>query len=1248
MFLNPQIDADMTRIGCRVCAMENCNLCGGCYNNRQCIHLTRWKRKKAEMKEQRRKKHQALKKYYKNLSPEQRELEHAEDVRRGGYRECESGYRSDGATCFRDLHCDTHCSGDWRPWTWRCDTSCSGPDMYGKYDDEFKGAFQKIGEFFNNLPNVIMDVFKPDGPLAHVFDPNLNGVADGLRKAGDAIKSGLENAFDPEKNGVGAAIRKFGADIEGGFEAMGKTLTDAFSKESMDRAFGPMVAAFNSFGESMNEYFKDPANILGFVTMCMSTIAAALPPPFSAPLSILASCTQMIGSACLGKPFDPMDLLDLGMALTSPQAKLAKNIATTTVKATTIVGKLAKGASAATKSVMASAKEGVKKMAAMSAKDKALLAGKTLAKITMKLGTDVISKNPVESQQTPAQRQEDESIGDDWLADSQDPQRQVNSDALDAELAKEEYQEALKQERDAGTITGEYKGPRNAAKTAKKEVFVNDEVNPSLAEQTQRATIKPRSYIVDEKIYFYKNSTQEARERQIQQEAKATAEAKVQKILDEARLEKGKTEKQVRDDARLAERQEFKSENEKRKYGFTYEEAKERLKLYKVEQDKFATATGTVPKKDLHPPKRKGGITLIDAPPPEFMMSDEENRGEGDFGQSPYLLPITTPTFFHFVKGKFAKIPELSDPENWFPEFNKFWNCYNKQKVNYQKLIDANKIALEARRNMSMAEKDRAYQEWLASDVAASSPLQLAIDAKAQGHAAFKSFIENLGFDIHSWNNQMKIVKREDLMIDVEPVVPRDPPPKPQIPSSDKVFKVPDADPEEFPDPELQGGAVSTSLLEPDRKDAIAYYKYKLTTADPFHVYGVNEILQAYERDWEMKPQETIAAINQYKLSPPPPTVEFSGKGRKRRLTHFFGLRGGSDDWDIPEASGQVSQSEIDKVKSSKHMEIVNTLDQEAREQIAQELWETDLPQALQEYLAASPAEKREKRGIVQAYRTWGQEEYGDPQDSDTWYMSRQSFEDDVKQKAPELNNEGEDAQIPQMAFENTDEGKADVAIHAESSKAARDAKMAEESAQKAATEFEALSAEEVKLYNDWKKTFDEEWKAAQTEDEKSLAIEKFNGHFPEGDKRRLSGSGKPQPTLIFKNLWLGNMDDAKNKQWLKRHKIHTIFNVTPDVKATPGFKTIRFSIHDSKDDEIDMLEHGLYWAEQILEAMESGPVLVHCKEGRQRSATLVALIMGLKSPQKLHLIIKKLRAKRPIALMPFPTFARCLKKWFV
>jgi hypothetical protein len=156
-----------------------------------------------------------------------------------------------------------------------------------------------------------------------------------------------------------------------------------------------------------------------------------------------------------------------------------------------------------------------------------------------------------------------------------------------------------------------------------------------------------------------------------------------------------------------------------------------------------------------------------------------------------------------------------------------------------------------------------------------------------------------------------------------------------------------------------------------------------------------------------------------------------------------------------------------------------------------------------------------------------------------------------------------------------------------------------------------------------------------------------FNQNYPVGDARRLSGSGKPQATLVMRNLWLGNAQDAVNKQWLKKHKIKTVFNMTKDQPFTDlPLKKVRFPIDDHHSNVALMTKKGPEWASQVFEAIAEGPVLIHCVEGRQRSPTLTTLVMGIQRPRKLKNLVKALKAKRPLVFNPSPTFGRSLETW--
>jgi hypothetical protein len=483
-------------------------------------------------------------------------------TRRGGKKECKPGFTDDGLICTKHLKCTTDWGAGYYNYSWGCGTlivrchdgstgckgncyrtwistpktTCEGPESYGKYDEEFKGAFNKIGEFFKNLPSLLKDAFSANGPLAKIFDPKLNGVAAAMEKIG----SDLANAFDPEKNGVASAFRKFGADIESAFEEVGNTLKKAFDPENMKRAFGPMVDAFKKLGEDIGDFFSNPENILGFITTLMSVGASFLPPPLSNALMMLSAATNMIGKAIMGKPFDPMDAFAMVQAMVvPPQAQLAKNIATTAAKASTITGKLAATAGVVQKEAVKAAKTSIQNFSKMSAKDKALLIGKGVAKVT-----DALSENSANKEsQTPQESQFDDTIADETAdAWGDDPEEIERGEEMLEQIEKEEYEKALEEARTAGTIEGDL--------IAKYEVEINDLVNAKIFTPDvllERMKEKPKSYTKEEKdATFYevnKAIVDEARRNQVKEEAeaKAKSDSEYRQLLDREKGQLGIT-----------------------------------------------------------------------------------------------------------------------------------------------------------------------------------------------------------------------------------------------------------------------------------------------------------------------------------------------------------------------------------------------------------------------------------------------------------------------------------------------------------------------------------------------------------------------------------------------------------------------------------------------------------------------------------------------------------------------------------
>ena len=1157
---------------------------------------------------------------------------------------------------------------------------------FQRWGQEINKAFNEVGNFFNNLPNVLKDAFAPDGPLARTFDPNKNGVADGMRRLGEEAKRGLENAFDPEKNGVGASMRKFGSDLEKGFEDIGNKLKDTFSKEAMDKAFAPFVNAMNSFGDSVSGYFSDPSNIVSFLSICLSAVGSIMPPPISNALSVLAACTEMIGNAIIGKPFDPMSLLDLASAFVVPPAsRLAKNIATTAAKATTILGKARAVAGAVQKTAVTAVKESIKNVSAMSSASKAVLVGKTVFQVTGKIAGGVIGKdNPVDSQRTPDDVQHDDAVAEAFVEDQTSDVRKDNAEAMEAELNQEDYEKALREAEDAGTIAGDYKGKTNQELDALTEEKTRNETEPSMSEMTDRATQKPRSYVKDEKIYFYRNASKEERDAEIEAAANQAVTAKQAQDEAKRKMLEAENTKQARDKARAIERQQMKDDNETRKYGFTYQEALGRLMLYKEEQDKFSTATGLAKEMDLTPPsktvaekeggrkkKRKGGIFEGDSSVETFMVADDINYGDlNDFGGAPYLPPIKTPTFFHFVKEKFAPIPDLKDPENWWKDYNTFIVAYNKQKADYNKLIQANQVAIAERMKMTRNEKDKAYQTWLASDFTKKDPIVRARSVLEQGGTAqLKDYIENLGFTVESWNDLMRSEDQEGLFLEGGPKTTVDTntiAPKLIEPLPGK-FEVPDAAENDPILSERMRGGIITNIPVPKKEDILAYYKFKAIQADPRQIPDELALMKTWEIDWAVNPGRVAADIRAYKLQP-------SGSGRKQRrrsISDFF--RGGAEDfnWDSfdptapvetpkqVDAEGQEfswdsydpsSSPEPTAVAEGSMTKIRNQIEADAHEEQAVDLWSDRLPQALQEYVSAMPEFKRPKRAKVQALRAWGEAQFGAVVDmaEDLPYSGLAvDFENSVESQAPELNDRGIDEQAPKEAFYNDIEGKKAIADKEAALKNQAEQENLQKEEEGKTQAFQELDTKEVTEYNRLREEFKKAWDAAKDEEARTKAIDDFNANYPVGDARRLSGSGKPLPTLVMRNLWLGNAQDALNKQWLKKHKIKTVFNMTKDQPFTDlPLKKVRFAIDDHSSNVALMTKKGPEWASQVFEAIAEGPVLLHCVEGRQRSPTLTTLVMGIQRPRKLKNLVKALKAKRPLVFNPSPTFGKSLETW--
>jgi hypothetical protein len=1102
MFLDPQTDCDFTRILCRISRNEPCHLCYGCAKHHKCKYLLR--------------------------RPQRR--------RRGGKRECDPGYRDDGLICTKDLKCTTRDEGyynySWgsvgctngrsfrirgyddcyRTWIPVLKTTCEGPHSYGKYDEEFKGAFLKIGEFFKNLPSLLKDAFSPNGPLAKIFDPKLNGVASAMEKIG----SDLADAFDPEKNGVASAFRKFGADIESAFEEVGNTLKKAFDPENIKRAFGPMVDAFNKLGEDIGNFFSNPENILGFITTLMSVGASFLPPPLSNALMMLSAATNMIGKAIMGKPFDPMDAFAMVQALVvPPQAQLAKNIATTAAKASTITGKLAATAGVVQKEAVKAAKTSIQNFSKMSAKDKALLIGKGVAKVT-----DALSENSAnKEQQTPQESAYDDQV-DAWAADAwvDDPEEIERGEEMLEQIEKEEYERALEEARTAGTIEGDL--------ISKYQEEINEILNTKIfapQDLLQKMTEKPRSYTKAEKdATFYevnKAIVDEARRNQVkeQAEAKAKTDAEYKMLLD----------------------------REKGQLGITFEEAKQDTENISEEIQDYLNGVGSDEKYPF--------LDFMKELGPENQYEDLKNPA---------------PTFDESERQSSA----------WFEPYENFKLLWERMKADYKGWVET--------KHEDMAREERK---------------RIAGEAEAERR---KTLVQPKPEDILLYYQTI----HEELNPESEPLGERE-----AMTQFEQDWK---SDPDWILTAinELKGSYKEQRDLKEEFKQSVPV---ELWNQDRNNL-GRNALYQEYRKN----PEEFLKNLPKYLWEN---RVQYIPPDEKRVVASaddaedFFGvdspgeLRGGeeADPWAADPFVEGPAYDFTDRINEA--------LGTETKKSFCKKTYDVDLRSALTDYMGAEPLLKRTHRPKIDALMEWTDSNC--PAEDEEVQSAKEAWLAFVRETSPELLDEGVDESPPE-----------------------------------APPPLDAQKLEEFKTNNPdvfdtfYKELLDKSYEAKTHESlyERDAETGKMvRKPSPVDVSGAIVGQGKSEATLVAPNLWLGNKDTALDSKWLKEHGIKEVFNCTPDVPFASGsFKKHRLEVLDRPEDVDKMTELGPAFAKKIVLAMDKHPVLVHCIEGRQRSPTLVALVMASLNPTKASAMKKKLQRKRPIVFTPNATFDRSLKTW--
>lgn len=136
----------------------------------------------------------------------------------------------------------------------------------------------------------------------------------------------------------------------------------------------------------------------------------------------------------------------------------------------------------------------------------------------------------------------------------------------------------------------------------------------------------------------------------------------------------------------------------------------------------------------------------------------------------------------------------------------------------------------------------------------------------------------------------------------------------------------------------------------------------------------------------------------------------------------------------------------------------------------------------------------------------------------------------------------------------------------------------------------------------------------------------------------------------IIPGVWIGGWEVALNVDWLRKHRIQTVFNCT---KTVPFHSSIPNQYRVPVDDNLQPTEikNMELWAPEIalkiLREFKAGhPMLIHCHAGMQRSTTACAFFLMILTGRPLIQVMYLIQSRRKVAFRPVANFATALRSF--
>ena len=141
----------------------------------------------------------------------------------------------------------------------------------------------------------------------------------------------------------------------------------------------------------------------------------------------------------------------------------------------------------------------------------------------------------------------------------------------------------------------------------------------------------------------------------------------------------------------------------------------------------------------------------------------------------------------------------------------------------------------------------------------------------------------------------------------------------------------------------------------------------------------------------------------------------------------------------------------------------------------------------------------------------------------------------------------------------------------------------------------------------------------------------------------------KQQYAKITDNIYLGNLTCVHNIEFLKKNKISVVVNCSKTIPFQNQLNNIvnyRVDINDdlSHGYVVSLIPYIIRLVPILINHIDKGQrILIHCRAGMQRSASVVAAVLMKKYKLNKSEAISRIQSKRNIAFRPFPHFGIAL-----